>query len=116
VQKAYRYAVLKWDYIVQNNGFSDGLYNKHPKLKDFIAGCSYCELFQRNDCFSCPIKIDNRKSIYDCSCNDHEHPFHKWACNKSYETAKEVLNFIIKNKPTFMWCWKNYKINQKISF
>lgn len=91
LEKAKELAILKWQYIVDNDGSDYGLKDMYPFLNSLFCNCSYCELFLLNSevsCFRCPINID-------LSCLDNGSLFDEWCKIPSKENAKKVLDLII---------------------
>ena len=102
---AYKYAVKKWQYIVDHNGDYEYLTENMPVLNKFIVNCSYCELYNGirtcdNPCKGCPLNL-YKKPIkkYKLGCDKVDHPYAKWCDHPTKRNAQAVLDLIIKNKP-----------------
>ena len=90
-KKAKELSIIKWEYIVGNNGKWKGLYRVHPELNNLAAGCGYCEKYGENNCDECPLLINND------ACTDPGHPFHTWTERQTKENAQAVLDLILKS-------------------
>jgi hypothetical protein len=103
-KKAKELCILKWEYIVNNNGSYNGLLNKYPELTNLINDCAYCELYydtknkKLNNCAKCPIKLKTEyyNSFYDVSCQQTNHLYYAWYKKQTKENAEAILN-LIKN-------------------
>lgn len=95
VQEAYGWAVKKWEYIVNNDGNTEGLFHSIPELDSFETGCAYCELFvnRLTNCQGCPLSQNG------LTCIGNGHPYDDWDANPTKENAQKVLDLIIKTKP-----------------
>jgi hypothetical protein len=105
-QERYNYTILKWRYIVNNNGSEDGLIEAYPELLNFNSYCSYCEFFICKGCVGCPLNLLKEKypvyrmtDMVTCACREVSHPFNVWVYNKNTKNAQAVFNLIIKTKP-----------------
>jgi recombinational DNA repair protein RecR len=96
LEEAKKLVILKWTYIVQNNGSYYGLLQNISELKDLNGNCAYCELFMNKGCKGCPICpseiMDNGSG-----CRQVDHPFDIWYYNKNRENAQAVLDLIINH-------------------
>ena len=101
LQEAYKYAVIKWQYIVNNDGESYGLRDEYPELINFRAGCSYCELFWDSvtGCKGCPLKARRRVYIREPGCRQPKHSYNIWDDEPTKANAQAVLDLIIKTRP-----------------
>jgi len=67
-ETAKRLSIIKWEYIVNNNGSNDLLLKVHPELASLRASCGFCELQKENypifcdDCYC--FSLCNTDSIY----------------------------------------------------
>lgn len=86
-ENAKEYAIMKWQYIVDNNGSREGLLEKYPVLKELKANCSYCELYV---CDNCPIG-----TMGDCTSGSH--PWCRWKNLETKENAQKVLDLILNS-------------------
>jgi hypothetical protein len=85
-----RLALLKWQYIVDNDGFSSGLTERYPELEKLMNKCSYCSMYinRITDCRGCPLKQGK------FTCFDDEHLFSNWDWCRSKQNAQKVLDLI----------------------
>ncbi len=105
-KEAKELCILKWEYIVENNGSSKGLIKKYPQLKKLNYGCAYCdkyitgETFSLLHCAKCPIrpKVDDYHDIEYVGCSQYGHPYSNWSYNNTKENAQLVLD-LIKERP-----------------
>ena len=88
-KKAKELSLKKWEYIVKNNGLSEGLLDKYPELIYLEANCGFCEKYE--DCPICPLALPG-----DIYCSSPSHPFRAWSCNPNKENAQAVLDLILK--------------------
>lgn len=101
-EEAKELCILKWEYIVNNEGSEDGLINKYPELNKLLYECAYCELYfndnSKHHCDNCPIKIkySKRTNKYYGFCLTPDHPYNKWDNANTKENAQVVLD-LIKN-------------------
>jgi len=99
--EAKKLCILKWEYIVNNDGSDVGLIYKHPELDNFSNNCAYCDKYIDTRsitieyCFKCPIRIKNRNN--SISCFNLNHPHNIWDNNETKENAQAVLDMIIKS-------------------
>jgi len=98
IEKAYELAVKKWQWIVDNNGSSMGLFEVIPEIEQYVSGCSYCYLYIELDCHGCPLRIPDIRWP-GCSCAGNSHQFYIWFNHKTKANAQAVLDLIIKTKP-----------------
>lgn len=100
-QKAKELCILKWQYIVDNNGSNDGLVEKYPQLSMLRCNCAYCELYvntaskKNMHCVKCPIKPSKLDYLeYGWGCDQEGHPYHKWTMNRTKINAQAMLNLV----------------------
>lgn len=95
-REAKKWAIRKWEFIVENEGYCDydTMIAKYPKLEEFTFYCSYCNKYWLNNCLDCPLRIKSGNKFIVC--NDEEHPHDIWCRNKSKINAQRVLD-LIKN-------------------
>ena len=89
-KKAIELSILKWEYIVGNNGNESGLIEKHPILKEYRNGCSLCEYHIGNIdiiCTKCPLS--NKEHKESCSVL-----YFIWKWQMTKESAQKVLDQI----------------------
>ena len=100
IEEAYRLAVKKWEYIVNNDGSDIGLCEAIPVLKKLPSNCSYCSLFasMMYDCKGCPLQI-NQNMLQTSGCVRLGHPYNTWFDDKTRENAQKVLDLIVKTNP-----------------
>jgi hypothetical protein len=100
-QEMYEYVILKWRYIVNNNGSDDGLKEAHPEMKNFRSNCSYCEKYLEKGCVDCSLNTKNKDYTFisASACMEEDHPFYAWFYNRNITNAQKVLNLIRKTKP-----------------
>ena len=104
-QQAKELCILKWQYIVDNNGCQGGLCIKHPELSKLLSNCGYCEIYYNTHsinllkCLDCPIRPEkeNYNNLSKEGCLQKCHPYFKWYTNQTVENAQSVLDLIIKN-------------------
>ena len=101
IEEAYRLAVKKWEYIVNNDDSNIGMYEAIPVLLIFKNGCSYCELFENlyDGCKDCPLSIFKVRYNGVLACDRAKHPYSRWVHHKTRENAQKVLDLIVKTKP-----------------
>ncbi len=93
-KKAIELSILKWKWIVENNGSSFQLTRALPELKELKGECGLCEYY--NKCLVCPIYNQD----YGCHCDegsvedDYIHPWKIWYDNQTEENAQKVLDLI----------------------
>lgn len=90
-QRELKYwALLKWRYIVQNDGELYGLVSRYPELRLFKSQCSYCSHFLDNGgCYECPLGLDGIGI-----CNRLYHPYDIWRLNRTPQNAQALLDLI----------------------
>jgi hypothetical protein len=88
-QRELKYwALLKWRYIVQNNGSEIRLLNVYPYLVNFKFRCSYCNIYNNYKCYTCPVNVNNQ------NCLHNKHPYTTWLWYNNKENAQAVLDII----------------------
>ena len=94
--KAKELTVMKWNWIVSNNGISDisSMISKIPELGVTKTKCGLCDLFwlQEDACKNCPLLIE--KTDATTNCKSAHHPYRKWLDNKNTKTARKMLRYV----------------------
>lgn len=108
-KKAKELAILKWKYIIENEGHNNifQLRLKYPELIGLRHNCGYCEKYLYTTsktltfCAKCPIrpKMKNYDDIDNVGCAQKIHPFNQWRENdyNAKENAQAVLDLIEKS-------------------
>ena len=67
--KAIELSVVKWAYVILNNGSDVGLIKAHPELANLRSYCGLCQYHindnnKETDCSRCPVVTKKRYSCY----------------------------------------------------
>lgn len=87
-------AIIKWTYIVNNNGSERGLLEAHPELKHLNGYCGFCELIIEKYHGKCKKCVLYKKDIGKCGSGDN-HPYTIWHYNNTTKAAQAVLDLIL---------------------
>ncbi len=94
-KKAIELSILKWEWIVKNDGSEKGLIDAIPELEKLKAHCGLCELYVEDNtiryCYGCPICP---KKWYNLGCMKSGHKWYIWSNNPTKENAQKVLDLI----------------------
>lgn len=104
-KEAKRLSVLKWQYIVDNDGIEYGVHFKVEGLLGLQSNCGLCDKYQDTAskslkyCAKCPIrlKVKDYSSIGNTGCWQDSHPYKIWSYNATKENAQAVLDLILKS-------------------
>ena len=103
-QEAIKLSLIKWEYIVNNDGSIGGLTDHHPELDNLLGLCGLCEYYEDlailsniSDEFS--LNRKTKCSFCDLaklntSCFDDDSYFQIWNRHRTKENAQDVLNLI----------------------
>ncbi|MCK5605320.1 hypothetical protein KAR91_25735 [Candidatus Pacearchaeota archaeon] len=99
-KKAIELSILKWEWIVKNNGELDfhELIKEIPELSKVLSSCGLCEKYIENReyddwCNGCPICIYGKENESH-GCTVEKHPWMIWTDNRTKINAQTVLNLI----------------------
>jgi hypothetical protein len=97
IKRAFQLTVMKWNWIVNNNGIADisSMINKVPTLNTLQSKNGLCDLYwlnSDNPCKGCPLLLDKDDITTNCS-NSH-HPYSIWFTDRSKDNAKQMLKFV----------------------
>ena len=110
-----KHAILKWQYIYDNDGDISGLLNKYPELDDYIYGCSYCNIYTKiknSICIKCPISFFDELKIntkHIPACNFYQHPYYNWYICSTKENARWMLRIVKDPKKIYKYI-KHFEI------
>lgn len=92
-KEAKRLSILKWEYIIAQDGSEDELIEAIPELVELISNCGYCEKYVAlfDNCPKCPL------TIIEANCCEYTHPFYKWFHTRTKENAQAVLDLILES-------------------
>lgn len=83
IKIAKQLCIIKWEYIVKNEGREQGLIDEYPTLTFYNSQCAYCQLFinqnldadDKYQCNNCPLSIIKGDGL---NCLLPNHPYKKW--------------------------------------
>lgn len=96
-KEAKRLSILKWEYIVENNGSDDRLIEEYPELDELTGNCGYCEIYNPfsenritdNGCSPCPLVVNK----HPCTTT----VWYVWIRKRNKKNAQAVLDLIKKS-------------------
>ena len=98
---AIELSILKWEFIVENNGSSFGLIEIYPELKSLMSYCGLCHKYNNklggkfNSCYGCPlVMINNNYNYNECGCSQREHLYRNWFYDRTKVNAQKLLDFL----------------------
>lgn len=99
LSKANEFAIIKWNWIVANNGVSDisSMISKIPELGVLKSKCGFCDMYwlhkdANSQCKDCPMLID--KTDLTSNCKSTHHPYNIWLNDKTLINAKRMLKYV----------------------
>ena len=97
-REAKKWAIKKWTWIVKHGeeydfgGIVSEAIKAIPELRDFMFGCSYCQIYYTNhECIGCPIA---KKTGKTCLYPDSAHSV--WSREPTKANAQKMLAMVRK--------------------